>query len=92
MVRRIVQCRFLSGFPGTDRECQIEYSTREDLSGSDVDTGSSTSGDNVTVDFTARLERDTTYYYRATATAEDVCVRVEGCFRTGKCFVVGILW
>ena len=43
----IGQRRFLDGFTGT-AECQIECSTREDLSGSVVDTGSSTSGDTVT--------------------------------------------
>ena len=82
---RTVQCRFLGGFTGT-AECQIEYSTREDLSGSVVNTGSSASGDIVTLILTAPLERGTTYYYRVTATAEDVCVRAEGCFQTGKCF------
>ena len=79
-----VVCRFLSGFPSTDRECQIEYSTREDLSGSVVDTGSSTSGDIVTVTLTASLEERTIYYYRVTATAEGVCVRVEGFFPIGQ--------
>ena len=82
MVSRIVLCRFLGGFTGT-AQCQVEYSTREDLSGSVVDTGSGTSGDTVTVTITATLERDTTYYYRATATAEGVSVRVQGIFQTG---------
>ena len=82
MVRRIVQCRFLGGFTGT-AQYQIEYSTQEDLSGSVVDTGSSTSGDTVTVILTATLERDTTYYYLVTATAEGVSVRVQGFFQTG---------
>ena len=76
----IVQCRFLGGFTGT-AQCQIEYSTQEDLSGSFEDTGSSTSGDTVTVTLTTSLEERTTYYYRVTATAEGVSVRVEG--RTG---------
>ena len=79
-----VQCRFLGGFTGT-AECQIEYSTPEDLSGSVVDTGSSTSGDTVTVTLTATLERSSTYYYIVTATAEGVTVRVEGFFNTGIC-------
>ena len=82
MVSRILQCRFLGGFAGT-AQCQIEYSTREDLSGSVVDTGSSTSGDTVTVTLTATLERDTTYYYLVTVTAEGVSVGVQGFFQTG---------
>ena len=69
----------LRGFTGTAR-CQIEYSTREDLSGSVGDNGSSTSGDTVTVTLT-ELVVNTTYYYLATATAEGVCVRVEGDFQ-----------
>ena len=81
-----VVCRFLSGFPSTDRECRIEYSTQEGLSGSVVDTGSNTSGDTITVALTARLDENTAYYYRvtATATAEGVCVRVEDFFQTGQ--------
>ena len=81
VVRRIVLCRFLGGFTGT-AECQIEYSTQEDLSGSVVDTGSSTSGDTVTVNLTATLNESTTYYYLVTATAEGVSVTVQGFFRT----------
>ena len=77
-----VQCRFLGGFTGT-AECQIEYSTREDLSGSVVDTGSSTSGDTVTVDIAATLQSGTTYYYIVTATTEGVNVGLQGFFRTG---------
>ena len=73
-----VQCTFLDGFPSTDRECQIEYSTREDLSDSVVEAGSRTSGNTITIDLTAPLERGTTYYYLVTATAEGVSVRVEG--------------
>ena len=80
---KTVQCRFLHGFTGT-AECQIKYSTQADLSGSVVDTGSSTSGDTVTVTLTARLQRDTTYYYLVTATAEGVSVRVEDVFKTGQ--------
>ena len=81
VVRIIVLCRFLGGFTGT-AECQIEYSTREDLSDSVVDTGSSTSGDTVTVTLTATLNESTTYYYLVTATAEGVSVTVQGFFRT----------
>ena len=74
-----LQCRFLHGFIGT-AACQIEYSTREDLSGSVVDTGSSTSGDTVTVTLTARLEERTIYYYLVTATVEGGSVSVQGHF------------
>ena len=74
-----VTCTFLSGFTGT-AECQIEYSTQEDLSGSVVDMGSSTSGDTVTVDLPPLNE--VTYYYLVTATADGVTVRVQGFFRT----------
>ena len=79
---RTVQCRFLGGFTGT-AVCQIEYSTQEDLSGSVVDTGSSSSGDTVAETLTATLERSSTYYYLVTATSEGVCAKVEGFFKTG---------
>ena len=79
---RTAQCRFLGGFTGT-AECQIEYSTQEDLSGSVVDTGSNSSGDTVTVTLTATLERSSTYYFLITATAPSVTVRVQGFFKTG---------
>ena len=82
-----VQCRFLGGFTGT-AECQIEYSTQEDLSGSVVDTGSSTCGDAVTVTLTATLERSTTYYYLVAAAAEGVSVKVPGFFQTGTHTVI----
>ena len=90
MVSRIVQCRFLGGFAGT-AQCQIEYSTQADLSGSVVDTGSSTSGDTVTVTLTATLEGRTTYYYRVTATAEGGSVRVQGIFQTGLLLLIQLL-
>ena len=81
-ISNTVQCRFLGSFTDT-AQCQIEYSTQEDLSGSTVDTGNSTSGDTVTVALTARLQGDTIYYYLVTATAEGMCVRLQGICETG---------
>ena len=78
---QIVQCRFLRAFNGR-AECQVEFSTQEDFSNSIVATGSSTSGDTIIVTLKATLEGRATYYYRVTATAEGVSVRVEDIIQT----------
>ena len=43
-----------------------------------MDAGNRTSGATVTVDLTATLQENITYYYLVTATAEDTYVEREG--------------